>query len=123
MGHFHEFQKPYFVCHCFARARIKVLNADEGIKSRLRLGDRTAADFAVTSAEPAPHKIGDGQSPGLAANRAVWASGAPGNPDGPRGPQEVLNALVAVGVGEEERDGLLRGLAAILHIGQVRWRE
>lgn len=46
-----------------------------------------------------------------------WGSGGP---HGTGGLQKVLDAMATVGVSEGERDGLLRGLSAVLHLGQVR---
>lgn len=104
-------------------ARNQVLNADETIKRRLRLGDRAVADFVVTSTEPAPRRSGDEPASGLAATGFAWTSSVAENSDGPCGLQKVLDAMAAVGVGEGERNDLLRGLAAILHLGQVRcWK-
>lgn len=43
-------------------------------------------------------------------------------PSGPHGTgalQKVLDAMTTVGVAEGERYGLLRGLSAVLHLGQV----
>lgn len=78
----------------------------------------------MTSTEPALPRDVDGTTPaGVAVNAIAWTSGVNENSDGPCGLQKMLDAMTAAGVGEGERNGLLRGLAAILHLGQVRRGE
>ena len=108
----------------------QVLNADEDVKRRLRLGDKTAADFALTSTEPTPDQLGNETPSDVAAERALglaWTSGSASNAAGVAGErvalQTVLGAMQTAGMGEGERYGILRGLAAVLHLGQVRLRQ
>lgn len=102
-------------------AQNKVMNADETVKRRLRLSGRTAADFAVTSAGLAPCRNGDEPTRGVTANSVAWASGGvPGNPDGSYGLERMLGAMKTLGVRGGETTRLLQGLAAILHLWQVR---
>lgn len=134
---------------CCLEPRQKVLNADETVKRRLLLDEKSASDFALTSSEPGQHQYGDETPSDAAANNGgadfAWMSGSAGIPSscsntqgsdggitgadsagwGPSGPhgtgalQKMLDAMTTVGIAEGERDGLLRGLAAILHLGQV----
>lgn len=126
MDHFNDAAQnpnPIAPSTMMIRRFYKVLNADEGIKRRLCLGNRTAAEFAVTATQPEPHSSGDEPTPGVVANGLAWMSNAADNSNGRCELQEVLDAMTVVGVGEGERKGLLRGLAAILHLGQVRLRD
>lgn len=126
---------------------MQVLDADAAWKERLRLSDETAADFCLTSPQPHPCEV-DGGASGIAADDAesAWTSGsasshtADGNATqgadrgvpgassgrcGSSGPcevvglQKVLDAMEAVGITEEETEGLLKGVSAVLHLGRV----
>ncbi len=107
---------------------MQVLTADEGVKKRLGLHNKTAGDFALTSiTESVPDQYGNEPPSGVAADSTLgfaWTSESASKPAGVSGElvalQTVLDAMATVGMGERQRDGLLRGLAAVLHLGQVR---
>lgn len=125
--------------HYLHHSRKQILNTDEAIKRGLLLGGKSALDFALTSSEPGLHRYGDSTTSADAAENKgaagfAWMSGSTGHPmssctssggwgsSGPHGTgalQKVLDAMAMVGVAEEERNGLLRGLSAVLHLGQV----
>lgn len=50
------------------------------------------------------------------ASSGVWG---PSGPHGTGALQKVLDAMITVGGSEGERNGLLQGLSAVLHLGQV----
>ncbi|CAM9416878.1 unnamed protein product [Scytosiphon promiscuus] len=124
----------------------QVLDADPAWKERLRLVGETAADFGLSLPEPVPCEDDDTRSGVAPGTGIAWASGSarPPNPDSndPRGnnrgipstslggckdsgPGEtgalhnVLDAMKTIGVTEGEREDLLKGVSAVLHLGRI----
>lgn len=110
----------------------KVLQASEAFKGRFRLADKTAADFQLTAgilhggiksdfSRAWASESGCGRRGGDEGDISPGCWG-PYGPCGKGSLQKVLDALVTLGIMEEESNSLLRGLSAILHLGQARKR-
>lgn len=123
--------------------KIQILHANEDVKKRLLLTGKHEEDFWITAAHSAPQdNEGAGAAPPVDSSSsgtkivAAWASNGSRCTDDkassfpknfgewnssphPGGLENILDALTAVGVGGDEQDGLLRGLSAVLHLGQV----
>lgn len=118
------------------------MHAGEDLKKRLLLADKHEEEFWITAAQSAPPQHNenaevlpppaDSSSSFCAKNVAAWASStgsrctdgeAPSLPKGfgeeGGGLEKILDALSAVGMRGDETDALLRGLSAVLHLGQV----
>lgn len=122
-----------------------MLGADETIKMRLRLGDTTAADFAVTAFEPASSQGGETTADDAAGAGSAWSSGSIENrsirntegcagapsvsvptcgssgPSGAGGLHKTLDSMAKIGVSAKDRESTMRVLSAVLHLGQVGW--
>lgn len=125
-----------------------MLGADETVKRRLRLGGKTAADFAVTVVEPVSSQGGETTANDAAGAGSAWSSvpienrsinntegcaGTPsisvprcgsGGPSGAGGLHKTLDSMATIGVSARDRESAMRVLSAVLHLGQVgRWRS
>lgn len=102
---------------------LKLLHADETTKRRFRLGGKTAADFRVTAETQCQ---GSSTPGGLSSTSRPGDGGLSSKGSGRSDPcgigtiQKLLDTLAVMGAAEAERDELLRGLSAVLHLGEVR---
>lgn len=112
----------------------QLLDANDTVKWHLSLGGKTAADFRLTAESQQCEQLNDvhsawasdtarGSTPGADDGAVSHRGWGPGGPCGTGALQKVLDAVTIVGVADGERDDLLRGLSAVLHLGQVRGRN
>ncbi|CAM9456858.1 unnamed protein product [Laminaria digitata] len=115
----------------------QILNADEEVKKRVRLGDKTAADFRLTAE---PHEPQRGQAPagvgfawrsesdrGSCSSQDAGAEVKSGTREsifGSRGTlKDTIDAMAATGVAGTEVDSVLRGVSAVLHLHQIEFKD
>ncbi|CAM9259462.1 unnamed protein product [Ectocarpus sp. 6 AP-2014] len=123
----------------------QMLGADETVKMRLRLGDKTAVDFAVTAFEPSSSQGGEKNAYDAAGTGSAWLGGSIGSirntegcagppsvsvpkcgssgPSGAGGLHKTLDSMATIGVSAKDRESTMRVLSAVLHLGQIDFAD